>query len=277
MTDKNPVSVAGLTLDRPRVMGIVNVTPDSFSDGGRHDNVEAAAAHGRQLVDEGADILDIGGESTRPGATDVPDHEEIDRVVPVIEALRDAGGLISVDTRKPAVMRAAVTAGAAIVNDVAALAYSEDAPAAAAELGVPVILGHMRGTPATMKDMAGYDDVVTDVCDELRRRRDAALAAGVASENILLDPGFGFAKKPAHNAALLARLDALLALGHPVVLGASRKLFSKTAMVSPSERLAASLAAAVIGAERGAAILRVHDVAETVQALAVLEAVRRAE
>jgi dihydropteroate synthase len=251
------------------------VTPDSFTDGGAYLDPHAAIAHGRALVDQGADILDIGGESTRPSAADVPEEEEISRILPVIEALRDAGAVISVDTRKPAVMRAAVQAGAAIVNDVAALSFSDDAPATAAALGVPVILGHMRGSPAEMKALAEYDDVVTEVTAELAGRRDAALAAGVEHRNILLDPGFGFAKKPTHNAALLARLDALATLGHPIVIGPSRKLFSKAAMGSVDERLAASLAAALIGVQRGAAVLRVHDVAETVQALAVLEAVER--
>jgi dihydropteroate synthase len=261
----------------PRVMGIVNVTPDSFSDGGRLGSIEAAVAHGLRLVEQGADILDIGGESTRPGADPVPEAEEVARVVPIIEGLRSVwDGPISIDTMKPAVARAAVAAGATMWNDVTALGFAPDSLEAAAELGCDVVLMHMRGQPQTMQADPRYDDVVAEVTDWLVARADAAMAAGVARERIWLDPGIGFGKTAAHNLALTAHLDRLAATGFPVLYGASRKrtiqAIDPTA-TDPADRLGGSLALALAAARAGASILRVHDVRETVQALAVQAAV----
>lgn len=259
------------------VMGVVNVTPDSFSDGGRHADLDAALAHARGLIAAGADWLDVGGESTRPGADPVPEAEEIARVVPLIKALAAEGGApISIDTLKPAVARAAVAAGARMWNDVSALTWSPDSPAVAAELGVPVVLMHMRGDPRTMQRHPRYDDVLAEVRAYLLGRAEAAMAAGVAREAIWLDPGVGFGKALSHNLALLARLDRLCALGFPVLLGVSRKSFVRkidpTAQ-DPGDRLGGSLAAALAGSRSGAAMVRVHDVRETVQALAVQAAI----
>ena len=256
-------------------MGIINVTPDSFSDGGRHDSTAAAIAHGRKLIADGADILDIGGESTRPGAAAVSADEEITRVLPVIAGLRSIGSPLSIDTMKPAVARAAIAAGAAIWNDVAALA-APGACETAADLGCDVVLMHMKGEPRTMQDDPRYDDVVAEVEAFLLARAEAAMAAGVAREKIWLDPGIGFGKTVAHNLALLAALPRFVALGYPILLGASRKRFIAT--LDPlgrdaDARLGGSLAAALIGATAGVAALRVHDVRETVQALAVQAAV----
>ena len=257
----------------PRVMGIVNVTPDSFSDGGRLSSVEAAVAHGLRLVDQGADLLDVGGESTRPGAEPVSEAEEIARVVPVIARLRAAwNGQISIDTMKPPVARAAVAAGATMWNDVTALTFSPDAPAVAAQLGCDVVLMHMKGEPRTMQADPLYDDVVAEVRDWLLDRAEAAMTAGVARERIRLDPGIGFGKTAAHNLALTARLDALTATGFPVLYGASRKRTIQSVdptATDPGDRLGGSLALALEAARRGAEIVRVHDVRETVQALAV--------
>jgi dihydropteroate synthase len=256
-----------------RVMGIVNVTPDSFSDGGRLASVEAAVAHGLALVEQGADILDIGGESTRPGADPVDAAEEIVRVVPVIEGLRARwAGPISIDTMKPAVARAAVAAGATMWNDVTALGFAPDSPATAADLGCEVVLMHMRGEPRTMQADPRYDDVLAEVADWLTARAGAAMAAGVARDRIWLDPGIGFGKTAAHNLALTAGLDRLVAAGFPVLYGASRKRLIQSidpTATDPADRLGGSLALALEAARRGAAILRVHDVRETVQALAV--------
>lgn len=267
-------------MTRPRVMGIVNVTPDSFSDGGRLGSVEAAVAHGLRLVEQGADLLDVGGESTRPGAAPVGEAEEIDRVVPVIEGLRAAwAGPISVDTMKPGVARAAVAAGATMWNDVAALGFAPDGPSTAAELGCDVVLMHMKGEPRTMQDAPRYDDVVAEVTGWLLARAEAAMAAGVARERIWLDPGLGFGKTAAHNLALTARLDRLAALGFPLLYGASRKRTIQSidpTATEPSDRLGGSLALALEAARNGAAIIRVHDVRETVQALAVQAAVGEA-
>lgn len=262
---------------RPKVWGIVNVTPDSFSDGGRHDSAAAAIAHGLRLIADGADLLDIGGESTRPGAAAVPAEDEIARVLPVIEGLRGAAPL-SIDTMKPAVARAAVAAGATIWNDVAALT-APGAPEAAAELGCEVVLMHMQGEPRTMQDDPRYEDVVAEVEAFLLARAEAAMAAGVARDRIWLDPGIGFGKTVAHNLALLAALPRLTALGYPVLLGASRKRF--IASLDPlgkeaDARLGGSLAAALSGAASGVAAVRVHDVRETAQALAVHSAVASA-
>ncbi len=259
-------------------MGIVNVTPDRFSDGGRLANVEAAVAHGLRLVGQGADLLDIGGESTRPGAEPVSVMDEITRVIPVIEGLRAAGwkGPISIDTMKPEVARLAVGAGATMWNDVSALRFSADAPEVAARLGCDVVLMHMQGTPQGMQADPRYGDVVAEVTDWLIGRATAAMAAGVARERIWLDPGLGFGKTAAHNLALTAHLDRLTATGFPVLYGASRKRTIQSidpTATDPLDRLGGSLALALEAARRGAAIIRVHDVRETVQALAVQAAV----
>lgn len=261
-------------------MGIVNVTPDSFSDGGRLPSVEAAVALGLRLVEQGADLLDVGGESTRPGAEPVPEEEEAARVLPVIAGLRAAwDGPISVDTMKPPVARAAAAAGATMWNDVTALSFSPDAPAVAAQLGCDVVLMHMRGEPRSMQADPRYGDVVSEVRDQLLARAQAAMAAGVARERILLDPGFGFGKTAAHNLALTARLEALTATGFPVLYGASRKRTIQAVdprAGEPGDRLGGSLALALEAARRGASIVRVHDVRETVQALEVQAALRDA-
>jgi dihydropteroate synthase len=261
-----------------RVMGIVNVTPDSFSDGGRHDTVAAAVEHAFLLLDQGAEVLDIGGESTRPGAEPVNAAEEIARVIPVIMRVRAErpGAVISVDTMKPDVARAAVAVGAAIWNDVTALTHSAESTAVAAELGCGVILMHMKGEPRTMQAEPRYDDVVAEVRDWLAARADAAMAAGVARERIWLDPGIGFGKTADHNLALTAHLEQLTALGFPVLYAASRKRTIQAidpSAENPLDRLGGSLALALEGARRGAAMVRVHDVRETVQALKVQAAV----
>jgi len=265
---------------RPRVMGIVNVTPDSFSDGGLHATAEAGLAQAMRLIGDGADILDIGGESTRPGADPVPMHEEIARVVPVIAAVHARWhGPISIDTMKPEVARAAVAAGATIWNDVTALTFSPGSPAVAADLGCEVILMHMLGEPRTMQVEPVYGDVVAEVGAHLVARAEVAMAAGVARDRINLDPGIGFGKTVEHNLALIASLDRLVARGFPVLLGASRKRMIRNIDPSAAEatdRLGGSIALALEGAWRGAAILRVHDVRETVQALTTQAAVRAA-
>ncbi|WP_102945778.1 dihydropteroate synthase [Stenotrophomonas sp. VV52] len=278
MFDTSPQLDCGgrvLRLDRPRVMGIVNVTPDSFSDGGAHDTVEAAVAHGLQLVAEGADLLDIGGESTRPGSAPVPLEEELRRVVPVIEQLaRQVTVPISIDTFKPEVMRAAVAAGAGMINDIHAL-RQDGAPAAAAELGVPVVLMHMQGEPGSMQDTPHYDDVVAEVHRFLADRIFSAEMAGIAKKNLVIDLGFGFGKTTDHNMILLARSERFLELGLPMLAGLSRKrsIGELTGRDVPRERVAGSVAAHLIAAQRGARILRVHDVAATVDALKVWAAV----
>jgi dihydropteroate synthase len=262
-------------LDRTRVMGIVNVTPDSFSDGGEHFDPEAAVAHGLRLVEEGADILDVGGESTRPGAGAVTLEEELRRVLPVVEALaRETTVPVSIDTYRPEVMRAAVAAGAGMVNDVYALRH-EGALDAAAGLGVPVVLMHMLGEPRTMQDAPEYDDVVGDVHRFLAERIFAAEMAGIPKKRIVVDPGFGFGKTTAHNLLLLARLERFTELGVPVLAGLSRKrtIGELTGRDDPRARVHGSIAAHVVAAQRGARIVRVHDVAATVDALRVWEAV----
>jgi dihydropteroate synthase len=259
-------------------MGVVNVTPDSFSDGGRYLDGAAAVSHAMRLLEQGADILDIGGESTRPGAEPVGEAEEIARVVPVIEAVRrESSAPISVDTMKPSVARAAVAAGATMWNDVTAL-QGAGSVQTAAELGCGVVLMHMQGEPRTMQQDPRYEDVVGEVRDFLGKRAEAAVAARVARERIWLDPGIGFGKTLEHNLALIANLEQLTALGFDVVLGVSRKRFVQ--FIDPTareaaDRLGGSLAAALRGAEQGAAVLRVHDVRETVQALAVWSALRQ--
>ena len=264
-----------LTLDRPKVMGIVNVTPDSFSDGGEHATTDAAVAHALRLVEEGADILDIGGESTRPGAQDVSLDEELRRVIPVIERLAKATHLpISVDTSKPEVMRAAVAAGAGMINDVYAL-RRDGALDAAAALGVPVALMHMLGEPRVMQKAPDYDDVVADVHRFLAERIFAAEMSGIPKKNIVVDPGFGFGKTTAHNLALLARLERFNDLGVLVLAGLSRKrsIGEITGRDDPHRRVYGSVAAHLIAAQRGAKLLRVHDVAATVDALKIWNAV----
>jgi len=254
----------------PAVMGIVNVTPDSFSDGGRYLGAERAIAHGRQLLAEGADILDIGGESTRPGAAPVTADEEILRILPIVRAMRAEGAVVSIDTMKPEVMRAAAAEGAAIWNDVTALGFAPDSAAAAAELGCEVMLMHMQGEPRTMQDNPVYADVVREVCEFLQQRAEAAMAEGVRREAIWVDPGIGFGKTLAHNLELLANLDKVRALGFKTVLGVSRKRFLKAidpTAVGADDRLGGSLAGALIGAEAGMDAIRAHDVRETVQAL----------
>ena len=264
-----------LKLDRPQVMGIVNVTPDSFSDGGAHDTLEAAVAHALKLVEEGADLLDVGGESTRPGAEEVSVEEELRRVIPVIEQLAKQASLpISIDTSKPEVMRAAVAAGAGMINDVQAL-RREGALDAAAALGVPVVLMHMLGEPRSMQNVPEYDDVVGDVHRFLAERLFAAEMSGIAKKNLLVDPGFGFGKNTQHNLALLAQLERFTELGVPVLAGLSRKrsIGEITGREATRDRVAGSVAAHLIAAQRGAMILRVHDVAATVDALKVWNAV----
>jgi dihydropteroate synthase len=258
-------------------MGVVNVTPDSFSDGGRFLDASAALSQARRLIAEGADILDIGGESTRPRAEPAAEHEEIARVVPVIEQVRRESDIrISVDTMKPAVARAAVAAGASLWNDVTALGWSPQSPATAAALGCEVVLMHMQGEPRTMQQRPRYVDVVAEVTAFLAARADAAIAAGVARERIWVDPGFGFGKTASHNLALLRGLPQIAGLGFPIVVGASRKSWiAKIASDASSadRRLGGSIALALAAASTGAAMLRVHDVAETIQALAVAAAI----
>lgn len=264
-----------LVLDRPRVMGIVNVTPDSFSDGGEHDTLDAAVAHGIRLAEEGADILDVGGESTRPGADAVPLDEELRRVVPLVQRLRGATSLpISVDTYKPEVMRAAVEAGAGMINDVYGL-RQEGALDAAAALGVPVVLMHMQGEPRSMQGAPHYDDVVGEVHRFLAERIFAAEMSGIPKKRLIADPGFGFGKDTAHNLTLLAQLERFAELGVPLLTGLSRKrsIGEITGREVPRERMAGSVAAHLIAAQRGAKLLRVHDVAATVDALKVWNAV----
>ena len=264
-----------LKLDRTRVMGIVNVTPDSFSDGGEHDTTAAAIAHGLKLAGEGADVLDIGGESTRPGADEVSIDEELRRVIPVIEALATQVEVpISIDTSKPEVMRAAVQAGAGMINDVYAL-RREGALDEAASLNVPVVLMHMLGEPRTMQQAAEYDDVVGEVHRFLAERIFVCEMAGIDKKKIVVDPGFGFGKNRDHNLILLARLQRFTELGVPVLAGLSRKktIGDLTGRDIPAERLFGSVAAHLIAAQNGARIVRVHDVAATLDALKVWEAV----
>jgi dihydropteroate synthase len=261
-------------------MGVANVTPDSFSDGGRFFDAAAALAHVRGLIADGADILDIGGESTRPGARPVPEAEEIGRIVPLVRAVRAESDIaISVDTMKPAVARAAIAAGASIWNDVTALRFAPDSLATAAELGCEVVLMHMQGEPGFMQSEPRYDDVTAEVAAFLAARAEAAINAGVARERIWLDPGVGFGKHmTAHNLPLLAHLDRIVALGFPVLLGVSRKAFigALDAGRPADERLGGSIAAALAGVAAGVAAVRVHDVRETVQAVRVWTAIEAA-
>jgi len=268
------LTFAGLGLDRPRLMGVVNVTPDSFSDGGEALRADAAVARGRALIDDGADIIDVGGESTRPGAEPVPVELELARVVPVVRALAAQGVLVSVDTRRAEVMDAALDAGARIVNDVTALA---DVRAAGIVAGrrASVVLMHMRGEPATMQDDPTYGDAALEVHDDLADRVAACEAAGIDKSRIAIDPGIGFGKTAAHNIDILARLNLFRDLGCAVVVGVSRKSFISRIdhPVPPKQRLAGSLAAGLAAIAAGAHILRVHEVAETRQAVAIWQAI----
>jgi dihydropteroate synthase len=264
-------------MDRPRIMGILNVTPDSFSDGGRFLAPEAAAVQARAMVEAGAAILDVGGESTRPGAAEVPVAEEIARTEPVIAALAAAGldVPVSIDTRKAAVAQAALAAGARIVNDVAALTHDPALGPVVAQAGVPVLLMHAQGTPATMQDAPQYDNVLLDVYDFLEERVMAAEAAGIRRDRIVVDPGIGFGKTAEHNLALIRGLSLFHALGCPILLGASRKRFIGTIGDEPvaDRRAPGSIAVALAGVAQGVQVLRVHDVKETRQALALWQAV----
>ena len=256
-------------------MGIINVTPDSFSDGGETADHANAIRRGREMVAAGARILDIGGESTRPGAPSVSIPEELDRVLPVIEALRGVDAVISIDTRHPEVMTAAIEAGAGVINDVTALTHDPNSVNVAAGLNVPVILMHMQGEPGTMQANPRYDDAPLEVRDYLRARIEICKAAGISESLIAVDPGIGFGKSVDHNLQILKRLDLLVELECPVVLGVSRKSFiGKVAGGEhPQDRLAGSLACAVAARAQGVQIYRVHDVGETVQALAVFDAI----
>ena len=263
--------LAGLALDRPRIMGIVNVTPDSFSDGGCHEEAKPAIAHGRQLMAEGADILDVGGESTRPGSKEVALQEELRRVIPVIEGLNRAGAIVSVDTRKAPVMMAAAEARVAIINDVSALQFDPGSIRIAAGLGLPVILMHSIGTPETMQNDPRYDDVALDVYDAIAARIAACVEAGIPREKLVIDPGIGFGKTSRHNLELLQRLTLFHGLGVPILVGLSRKGFTGqlTGEPLPVNRVYGSVSGAVHCALHGAQILRVHDVKATRQAVAV--------
>ena len=279
MFDTTPnLNCAGkvLSFDIARIMGIVNVTPDSFSDGGQHNTVDAAICHALRLVSEGADVLDIGGESTRPGAAEVSEAEELQRVIPVIEALAKQINIpIAIDTSKPGVMRAAVKAGAGIINDVFALRRDE-ALDVAAELKVPVILMHMQGEPGSMQTAPHYNDAVAEVHSFLTQRIFACEMAGISKKNIVIDPGFGFGKSLEHNLALLSQLQRFVELGVPVLAGLSRKSFigSLTGR-DVNNRVYGSVAAALIAAQNGAKIIRVHDVAATVDVLKIWNAVSK--
>ncbi len=271
-----PDSFAGLSLTRPRIMGIINVTADSFSDGGETLAAVDAVRRGRQMLDDGADIIDVGGESTRPGAKPVDPATEIARVVPVIEALAADGALVSIDTRHAPVMAAAIAAGARIVNDVTALAGDPNSLKLVADADVSVVLMHMRGEPGTMQDDPRYDDAATDVFDYLRDRVAACEKAGIGRHRIAVDPGIGFGKTVDHNLRILNRLGLYRGFGCPLLIGVSRKSFIATLSRGepPKRRLAGSLAAALAALQAGVRLFRVHDVAETVQAFKVWRAVK---
>ncbi|MBJ2130328.1 dihydropteroate synthase [Alteromonas sp. IB21] len=261
-----------IDLSQPKVMGILNVTPDSFSDGGKHADVNQALEHALQMVDEGASFIDIGGESTRPGAPEVSLQEELDRTIPVIEAVaKNAKCVISIDTSKAEVMREAVSAGAGLINDVRAL-QEPGALEAASEAGVPVCLMHMQGQPRTMQNNPSYDDVVENVAQFLLERAKACKASGIAQEKILFDPGYGFGKSLEHNYALVKHLPKLMDLGYPVLVGMSRKSMIGTLLNRKvDERLAGSISLATIVAQMGAQIIRVHDVKETADAVNIVK------
>ncbi|SFX57296.1 dihydropteroate synthase [Marinospirillum alkaliphilum] len=265
-----------LDLQQPRIMGVLNVTPDSFSDGGRYTQVDQALQQALRLEVEGADIIDIGGESTRPGAAPVSEQQELDRVLPVIEALKAASGvLISVDTSSPQVIQAAAAAGVDLINDVRSLTRPGALDAAVAS-GLPVCLMHMRGEPGNMQQQTDYQDVVKDVADWLQLRASECQQAGITAERILLDPGFGFAKQLTHNLQLLARLDEIVALGYPVLAGMSRKrMLGELTGRETGDREAAGLAAHLLAVQRGARLIRVHAVAGMKDALRVWQAVEK--
>ncbi|MHB1233589.1 MAG: dihydropteroate synthase [Burkholderiales bacterium] len=261
------------SLSRPLIMGIVNVTPDSFSDGGHFLNAKHAIEHGLLLIEQGADLLDIGGESTRPGAAPVPEEEELARVLPVLAGLRDSGAALSIDTQKPGVMRAAIEAGVDMVNDVNALQLP-GAVAAVADSSVAACLMHKQGDPGTMQQLPMYYDVVAEVRAFLQARLHVAQASGIARERLVIDPGFGFGKNLEHNVALLKQFDALTDLGVPVLAGLSRKsMLGKIAGLEMHERVHASVAAAMLAVMKGAKIVRVHDVKATRDALAIVNAI----
>ncbi|MEO0439066.1 MAG: dihydropteroate synthase [Pseudomonadota bacterium] len=272
-----------LDLSEPALMGVLNITPDSFSDGGRWIRngtpaLDSLLTEATAMVDAGAQILDVGGESTRPGAAAVSLQEEMDRVLPVVEALANScDAVVSVDSSSPELMRAAADLGAGMLNDVRAL-QREGALEAASELGLPVCLMHMQGSPVTMQEAPAYDNAVADVMGFLQMRANACEAAGISSQKILLDPGFGFGKTLEHNLALVRGLKQLAALGYPLLVGVSRKSMVGAITGKPvAERLAGSLALALITLQRGASILRVHDVVETADMMRVYQAVREAE
>ena len=267
-----------IRLDQPQVMGIINATPDSFSDGGFYADSAAAAEAGAVMASQGAAIIDVGGESTRPGASTVWEGDEIERVLPVVKQLAAGGTAVSIDTRKAGVMSAALGAGAGMINDVSALTWDPQSAEAVAKAGVPVVLMHHRGDPATMQDAPRYDDVLVEVYEWLEDRIAAAEEAGIARDKILVDPGIGFGKTVAHNLELMNGLALLHGLGCPVVLGASRKrMIGALSGEAPADRrLAGSLALALKAAEQGVQLIRVHDVAETVQALKVWRGLRDA-
>ena len=259
-----------LDLSKPHVMGILNVTPDSFSDGGLHNGKDEAVARALQMIAEGATVIDVGGESTRPGASAVAVEEEIARVVPVVKELARHNVVISIDTSEPEVIKAAVQAGAHIWNDVRALTRPQ-ALETAAELNIPVIIMHMRGEPTTMNSLAQYDDVTEEVIQELQQRIDAALAVGILPEKIMIDPGFGFAKDAKHNFKLLNELYRLNTLGYPILSGLSRKRFIGEALggVEAIQRAVGSVAGHLLSIQQGACIVRAHDVRATVDAIRV--------
>lgn len=257
-------------LKRPVLMGIVNVTPDSFSDGGLHASTEAAVSHARKLIDEGAQILDIGGESTRPGAEPVPVKRELDRVMPVLDSLRHAGVALSVDTCKPEVMQAALDAGADVINDVTGFRNEAARRVIAAHRSCGVCVMHMQGEPRTMQSSPEYDDVVSEVSQELLQAAESLQALGIDQSRIALDPGFGFGKTQTHNYTLLRHMNDLVALGYPVLIGVSRKsMIGAVTGRSIDQRVAGSVAAALLAVNLGARIVRVHDVQATKDALAV--------
>ena len=270
---KRPGLDAAISFEVPRIMGVLNVTPDSFSDGGKFVETDAAIAHGAAMIAAGADIIDIGGESTRPGAKPIWEGEELDRVLPVIAGLAGRGVPLSIDTRRAAVMEAALEAGAAIINDVSALTYDDESLSVAAKSGMPVVLMHAQGEPGTMQDDPNYEDVLLDVFDYLEGRILACEAAGIERGRLIVDPGIGFGKSLRHNLDLINGLGLLQALGCPVLLGVSRKRFigALSREEAADQRLPGSLAAMVSGLASGANVLRVHDVAETKQALAVIQ------
>ena len=265
---------AGLDLGRPHVMGILNVTPDSFSDGGKFDHIDAALKQAHRMIAEGASLVDVGGESTRPGAAEVSVADEIARVQPVIEALTQEGVLVSIDTRKPKVMEDAAAAGAGIINDVTGLTGDAASMATALDLNLPVCVMHMQGEPQTMQHAPTYDDAPAEVFEFLAGQAERLMDGGMVPDKICLDPGIGFGKTLDHNLQIMARLDELVDAGWPVLLGASRKSFiSKLTGADVDQRLGGSIAAVLAGFGAGVRIFRVHDVQETVQALAVAGAV----